>query len=71
MMSYSDPGPPGEIGDCPARSPGPVGFYCTLDAGHSGDHVAHGISSNWPLATWPRDGAPAVIDELTGGGSGG
>ena len=29
-------------------------FLCTLDAGHDGDHVAHGSLGDEAYATWPQ-----------------
>jgi hypothetical protein len=46
--------PPGEKGDCPAEGAAPGGrtYYCTLDAGHKGEHVAH-LTDDRAVAKWP------------------
>ncbi len=48
---------PREKGECDAAfgPPGTVQAWCTLPAGHSGDHEAYGTDeSRGPVKTWPR-----------------
>ena len=53
------PAVPGANADCPSER----GFECTLDAGHSGVHVAHGLQL--PRAFWhDGDTGPTIVVPL-------
>lgn len=50
---------PGAKGNCPSE----CSFLCTLDAGHSGVHVAHGLQL--PRAFWhDGDTRPTIVVPL-------
>lgn len=38
---------------CGHRMPGPIGFTCTSQCDHDGDHIAHGIRDK-EHARWPQ-----------------
>lgn len=52
-----------EEGECPATfgPPGTVQAWCTLAAGHDGDHEAYSTDeSRGPGKTWPQEGLPVT-----------
>lgn len=48
---------------CKARSPGgrSIPYYCTLDAGHTGTHVAHGYNHR-VITAWEDEAAPVLSE---------
>ncbi len=57
---------PVESKRCGLRGPGEVGYLCTLEEGHEGQHEAYGNFSNSgePYEIWPQD--PPNKEELVG-----
>jgi len=52
-------------GDATCNATSPVGYICTRDDGHTGDHVACDLAKH-ACAVWPRRDEHPTLDDYPG-----